>query len=229
MSHCKFKLAAVVRETPEVKTFRFEPLESFSFKAGQFVLLRLDGESRAYSISSHPSEPLVGLTVRIAPDSYFPKKIERLKIGDVVEMDGPFGAFSLDSSTTEAVFIGAGVGIAGLRALWSEHLRKPGASATIVYSAKTERDIVWRSELEALPRTKLVLTLTRENPAGWKGELGRIDAAMLKRHITSPASKHYCVCGPPEMVEATKADLLRLGVPEARIKSESWGGIAGSV
>jgi len=217
-----------VPETDEIKTFRFEPLAPFAFKAGQFVLLRIGGEARAYSISSHPSERFVDLTIRIGPDSYFPKKVEKLKAGDVVEIEGPFGTFALDAAT-DAVFIGAGVGIAGLRALWTEHLQNPSARATIIYSARTEREIIWRKELEGLPRTEVIFTLTRENPAGWKGEIGRIDAAMLKRRISSPQHKRYYICGPPEMVESAEASLLGLGVPAVHIKTEKWGGIAVSV
>jgi ferredoxin-NADP reductase len=62
----KFRLSAITQETPEVKTFRFEPLEPFTFEAGQFVLLRVGGEARAYSISSPAYErKFIDLTIRI--------------------------------------------------------------------------------------------------------------------------------------------------------------------
>jgi ferredoxin-NADP reductase len=77
-------------------------------------------------------------------------------------------------------------------------------------------------------RAKVVFTLTREKPADWRGELGRIDAAMLKRNISNMEDKHYYICGPPEMVEATQTALLELGVPDSHIRAEKWGGIPNS-
>lgn len=224
----KFRLAAVAVETPEVRTFRFEPVdEPFTFKAGQFVLVRIGGEARAYSISSQASEQsYIELTIRIAHESYFPKKIAALKIGDIVEIDGPHGTFILGAAP-EAVFIGAGVGIAGLRSLWTEFLKRNGR-ATIIYSSRTESELIWRKEFEAMQNAKTVFTLTRERPSGWHGETGRIDAALLKRHISSPARKDYYICGPSEMVESCKQSLLELGIPAERVKAESWGGIPSS-
>jgi len=223
----KFKLVELVQETPEVKTFRFEPLDKFSFQAGQFVVLNYQGEKRAYSISSHPSERFVDLTIRIGPESYFPKKLEQLKIGDIVEIDGPHGTFTLDPETKSAVFIGAGVGIAGLKSLWTELSRKKGRMA-ILYSARTESEIIWRKDFEKID-AKIVISLTREKPAVWSGELGRIDAALIMRNVKDVLGNHYYICGPPEMVSATQEALLKLGIDEKHVKAESWGGIGGTV
>ena len=225
----KFRLSAITQETPEVKTFRFEPLEPFTFEAGQFVLLRVGGEARAYSISSPAYErKFIDLTIRIGTESYFPKKLEALTVGDVVEIDGPHGRFTLDPVTQSAVFIGAGVGIAGLRSLWNELLRvKPDAKITILYSARTLNEIIWRKVFGSMPDA--VITLTREQPACWVGELGRIDVAMIKRNVRNVGKNHYYVCGPPEMVSSVEVALTSLGVPAAQIKAEKWGGIDGSL
>ena len=227
----KFRLSAITQETPEVKTFRFEPLEPFTFEAGQFVLLRVGGEARAYSISSPAYErKFIDLTIRIGTESYFPKKLEALTVGDVVEIDGPHGRFTHDSSTQNAVFIGAGVGIAGLRSLWSELLRvKPGARITIIYSARTQSEIIWRAAFGSMKNAKTVISLTREQPACWVGELGRIDVAMIKRNVRNVGKNHYYVCGPPEMVSSVEVALTSLGVPTVQIKAEKWGGIEGTV
>jgi ferredoxin-NADP reductase len=226
----KFRLSAITQETSEVKTLRFEPIGKFEFKAGQFVVLKIGNESRAYSISSHPSEHFVELTIRIGSESYFPKKLENLAIGDIVEIDGPHGTFTLDAATQNAVFIGAGVGIAGLRSLWSELLRaKPNAKITIICSARTSGEMIWHEAFDKMRNAKVIYTLTREQPERWLGELGRIDAAMIKRNVKDVLDNHYYICGPPEMVGAIEEALISLGVPVAQIKAEKWGGISGSV
>jgi len=231
MPSLKFRLSNITQETPEVKTFRFEPLEPFTFEAGQFVLLRVGGEARAYSISSPAYEhKFIDLTIRIGLESYFPKKLEVLSVGDIVEIDGPYGTFTLDPATQNAVFIGAGVGIAGLRSLWSELLRvKPGARTTIICSARTSGEMIWHEAFDKMRNAKVIYTLTREQPERWLGELGRIDAEMIKRNVKDVLDNHYYICGPPEMVSAVEEALISLGVPVAQIKAEKWGGISGSV
>lgn len=232
MSLRQFKLADVVQETPEIKTFRFEPVDRrpFNFKSGQFVLLHVGNEQRAYSISSPASESKrIDLTIRIGSETYFPKKVDKLSIGDIVGIEGPHGLFMLDPKAKNITFIGAGVGMAGLRSLLAEALHKATIKITILYSARSEKEILWRKTLDRLKNTKVVYTLTREKPAAWRGELGRIDSAMIARVITRPKNKHYYICGPTDMVESTKAALLELGIHEGRIKMESWGGIVGSV
>ena len=64
---------------------------------------------------------------------------------------------------------------------------------------KTEDDILLRKELEAIPKDRLKLFYTLdEPPAGWKGGKGFINEDMCKEHLPSPGPDTMIFnCGPP--------------------------------
>ena len=59
----------------------------------------------------------------------------------------------------------------------------------------------------------------------WSGAVGRIDATLLASAVPDIATQRVHICGPPSMMDATKAALVALGVPETQIKTEAFGTI----
>ena len=61
----------------------------------------------------------------------------------------------------------------------------------------------------------------------WKGERGRIDKAMLERHLNDNEIKNsiYYICGPPGMLDALKGLLQdSIQVPKDQIRTEEFTG-----
>ena len=125
----------------------------------------------------------------------------------------------------------------------------PRLRHTFIYSNKTWRDVIFRDALTELERRnpdrlRVIHTLTREPDVSLCGPLvrkGRISAAMLQDLVPDVSSCIVYVCGPgiskwdreaakergdapaPRFLESVLADLKTLGVPNARIKRESYG------
>ena len=57
----------------------------------------------------------------------------------------------------------------------------------------------------------------------WKGDRGRVTESLLKRFVPDLDRQPVYLCGPNEMMEATRSLLLGLGVPNSRIKTENFG------
>ena len=57
----------------------------------------------------------------------------------------------------------------------------------------------------------------------WDGARGRIDAALLTRVIPDMTGIPFYLCGPAEMLTATRDLLRQLGVPDSHIHTESFG------
>jgi ferredoxin-NADP reductase len=61
--------------------------------------------------------------------------------------------------------------------------RNRPAAALLLYSSRSLEDIIYREELDQMasrdPDLRVVNTLTRDQPAGWKGFRRRIDKAIL--------------------------------------------------
>jgi ferredoxin-NADP reductase len=75
---------------------------------------------------------------------------------------------------------------------------------------------------------KVVHTLTREKPAGWRGGTRRIDRDMLGEFGFPPSAKpRMFICGPTPLVESAAGSLRDLGHEPALIKTERFGPTGG--
>jgi ferredoxin-NADP reductase len=98
----------------------------------------------------------------------------------------------------------------------------------LLYSSRNFEDVIYFEELERL-RAKdsglqIFHTLTRSQPADWKGYARRIDEAMLKE-IAQPLGKNVQVyiCGPTLLVESTANALVKIGINANQIRTERFG------
>jgi len=142
-------------------------------------------------------------------------------------VEGPAGSFVLPERLEDGriAFIGGGTGIAPLRAmLWQVLETQPATRVAVLESARTSGELAYSRELRQLAaegRIRLVETITREVPNGWRGDVGRINAEQLAGLIDGPDTRCY-VCGPDSLVEEVPVLLADLGVPPAFIETEHW-------
>jgi ferredoxin-NADP reductase len=126
------------------------------------------------------------------------------------------------------VLIGGGVGITPMMSVarFLTETRWPG-KLHLILSCRSPRDFIFRNELAELEarNENLSLTVTMSSPQDepWTGTLGRVDAALLAAAVTEIATRRVHLCGPPPMMDAVKAALAGLGVPEAQIHTEAFG------
>jgi len=169
----------------------------------------------------------------------------------VTGFTGPYTlADNIESQTDHIVHICAGSGsvpnFSMLKYALDHH---PRLRHTFIYSNKTWGDVIFRdalTELEAKnpDRLRVIHTLTREPDVTRCGLLvrkGRVNAALVRELVPDVESSIVYVCGPgiskwdreaakergespqPRFLETVLTDLLSLGVPNARIKRESYG------
>ena len=234
----KLRVAQVFDETPEVRTFRLTspdgPRLPFDFLPGQYLNLTLaiDGRKvrRSYTIASPPTR--VGyceVTVKREDRGLSSRHLhDAVRAGDLLDVLAPAGRFTFTGAEAGGiVLIAGGVGITPLmsKVRYLTDLSWPGA-IDLVFSVKTERDIIFRDELNALlrrhPNLRVTVTLTREDGAEWSGERGRINAAMLARVVPEIAARRVHICGPTEMTDPVRQMLIELGVPDDSIRVESF-------
>jgi len=229
----QYTITDIRQDTPVVKILKFKPVEptDITYKPGQFVNLYIsrDGEklnARPYSISSSPTDnDHYELTIRIA--GLFTQKVDKLKVGDIVRLKGPFGRFVIDESAKELVLFAGGTGIAPFISMIRYiQTKKLPTKVILFYSNKTPDFIIHKQELDEMlknnPNFKFVYTCTRETPNGWNGERGRFNADMIKRNMTFD-DPTCMACGPNEMVDLITGILKDMNVPENKIIIERWG------
>jgi predicted CoA-substrate-specific enzyme activase len=206
------------------------------YQAGQFMFLRLPqlqelGEMearRAMSFASAPHERHILVAMR-AGTSPYKQAIARMRPGDLLEIEGPYGNLTLPADfSPPVVLLAGGIGIAPLRGMLKEEERKKWPhEVLLIYSSPTLAEAAFWPQLKKMQneRFRAVLTLTRLAPqARWKGERGRINVSLLRKYIPNLLKPHYYIVGLPEMVSSVRSLLRAEKVPAQQIHVESFTG-----
>lgn len=216
--------------TEKVRDFVFElPCygKNFEYQAGQFVLLKIDDLSRAYSIARAPQKGCcrVFLNIEIVPDGRFSPLLDKVEIGGEVDIQGPFGYFVMKSEPTKnLVFVATGVGIAPLKAMIETELQQnPLRPIKLFFGVRSEEDIFYKEIFEKLaeehPYFDFVLTLSRPRENRNRAT-GRVTAHLAKTKFDK--NTDFYLCGAKPMIDDTKKILLEAGHPEEQIYFEQF-------
>ena len=226
-------------ETPRATTIRFASDDWQGHLPGQHVDVRLTAEDgyqaqRSYSIASAPESGRLELTVEeIADGEVSPYLTEELRPGDQIELRGPIGGYFTWTGRDGGplLLVAGGSGVVPLMSML-RYRQDTGSDvpATLLYSSRAWDDIIYREELDRLaadPGLRVVHTLTRSHPDGWQGYTRRIDGEMLREAAGGYTNGLAYVCGPTRLVESVAADLVALGYPPERVKTERFGPTGG--
>jgi ferredoxin-NADP reductase len=229
-------VSQLVDETATVRTLDLQVPDWAGHQAGQHLDIRLTGDDgyraeRSYSIASAPGEPLAITVERLEDGEVSPYLTEDVRHGDQFELRGPIGLYFTwepARDTTPLLLVVGGSGVVPLRAIL-RYRERIGSTVPVrlLYSARSLPDVIYRDELDRYnrdPGVDVIYTLTRQQPPGWTGRTGRVNAAMLT-DIAWPTSQDPLtfVCGPTSFVEAVANALVGLGYPPGRIKTERFG------
>ncbi len=206
--------------------------EEIKFFPGQYLDITVpdtDGESRSFSMANVPGrEGVFEFVIKVYPDGLFSEYLAtRLAVGDRLEVEGPFGTFTLrESHQSPIIFVGGGAGMAPvLGLLRSMADRGVEREAVFYYGARGQRDLCFEEELRSLeskiPGFRYVPALSEpgsdeQGDGEWAGEVGLI-TEVVKRCEPDLSGRDAYVCGPPPMVEAAIPLLESLGIPEQNI------------
>jgi len=230
----RYRIESIENPISDVKIFRLQSEDGkvLRFLPGQFVFIHLldaEGKSiikRPYSIASSPSDPYLEFGIEMRSGD-MTKRLDKLKAGEGVGVEGPFGKMAL-TQEKKAAFIAGGVGITPFMSMIRFIcVKKAEGSFVLFYSVRSIDKILYKDELERLqkknPALKVVITITRETPPDWIGECGRISKEMIAKHLDKASETEWFLCGSPEMVKGVRSCLEGLGVDQKKIKMEGWG------
>jgi ferredoxin-NADP reductase len=235
------EVTELVQETPRVGTLRLQMPEWPGHLAGQHVDVRLTAEDgyqaqRSYSIASPPDDSRLAITVeRLEDGEVSPYLVGELKVGDKLELRGPIGGYFVwkPDDARPLLLIAGGSGIVPLMAMIRHRaLVKELAPTRLLYSSRTFEDVIYRAELDRLAAAgdglTVAHTLTRAQPAGWKGYARRIDREMVS-DVAWPKEQSplVFVCGPTSFVETAAGLLVDSGYDPSWIKTERFGATGG--
>ena len=224
----KARVTAVKQLSPAVKGITVQVGEkNFHFLPGQFVMAAQEeypSVSRAYSIAAAQDNNHIELCIKILEKGALSSALNKIKEGDQLLIDGPYGKFVLQEAQEDLIFIAGGTGIAPIRAmlqaLWKQGKKN---EMWLFYRFKEQESYLYREEWEAAAqeRKNFHLIPSTRGSSQWKGETDR-PQLLLKKYIATPEGKEVYVCGSPEMVREISADLLDQGFTREQLHREMW-------
>jgi ring-1,2-phenylacetyl-CoA epoxidase subunit PaaE len=232
----------VVRETPDAVTVYFDqPDPHLEYLPGQFltIILVINGkeERRSYSLCTSPFvDPFPGITVKRLPGGVVSNYMNDLVFpGKKITVMRPMGNFTCDYHSKNKRHYGmivAGSGITPILGITKSILvNEPDSKISLLYGSRNEEHVIFKSTLEALlkeypERINVFHKLSEPGPS-WTGTKGRIaigDVRQFGSDLLGDSSyqARFFLCGPQELMEATKLSLAELGVAKDLIFSESF-------
>lgn len=209
--------------------------EIFSFIPGQYVTIQtaLNGEQirRDYSICCSQNSGEIKIGVKAVENGIFSQyATTKLKVGDQLEVAAPQGRFQLvpqKENSKNYMAFAAGSGITPVLSLLSSALDiEPQSSFVLIYGNKTPNDVMFKSAIDAFAETykdRFFVQYIYSQVENDSDTSGRIDASLVQQMIAKYNHLEfddYFICGPEEMINTTKATLLKNNTDEHKIHFE---------
>ncbi len=246
-----FRVAAIVDEASDVKSFYFTPVDGrplLPFAPGQYLTFRLplDGASaplvRCYSLSDRPRQDYYRATIKriaapwdrpTAPpgrgSNYFHNS---LGVGDVLDVRAPGGTFLIDPLASEpVVLVGAGIGVTPLVSMLEAYVHSGRRREVYaIFGFRNGREHPFKDRLQRFAETHpwVQLHVSYSSPLTEDVQYkdfkhhGRLSIERL-REVLPSNNFHFYVCGPGQMMESLVPALWDWGVPESHVHFEAFG------
>jgi ferredoxin-NADP reductase len=217
----RLRVSRVVEEAAGVISIEItgRRLDRVRAEPGQFFLWRFLTSGRwwqahPFSLSAPPDGRRLRITVKDSGD--FTAGLRALEPGTRVLAEGPYGSFTANARRRSRVaLIAGGAGITPVRAL-IETMPAGHGDIALVYRVPRPEELVFRAELEELARARGADLHFVIGPGS------DLSGDALARLIPDIAERDAFVCGPPGMVDATRASLLATGLPARHIFTERF-------
>ena len=215
------KILSIQQVTHDVKRFRVEKPEKYSFIPGQATEVsvnspELKNEKRPFTFTCLNRDPYLEFTIKIYPShNGVTNELGKLKAGAELIIRDVWGAISYKG---KGVFIAGGAGITPFISIFRDLRAKNEISGNkLIFANKTKADIILESELNDMLGNAFINILSDEKNDNYFH--GMISEDFIKARLGDLNQKFY-ICGPPPMMDAVTKQLADLGVGENSITLE---------
>lgn len=222
-----------LNESVREYTFQFQSPEEVEYKAGQFILIKVQDNPkafRAYSISSYNEDNRkLSVIIKKVEKGYGTEVIfNKFKVGDVVELEGPMGDELVpDKSADKILFIGNGIGITPFIALSKDILHNfPNVKdVKLLDGQRYEKEFLYHDYFKSLDKN--------HEKFSYIPMVSRDNSNLIKKGYVTDALKELdlqgykvYMCGSKNMITDSYNILLNKGVKKEDIYYESEEKIA---
>jgi len=180
------------------------------------------GNARTFSVTSSPADlPSIMIATRLT-GSAFKRTLLDAPIGLPVEIDGPYGSFTLHNKASRpALFLAGGIGITPFRAIVKDATeRRLAHRLVLLYSNRSQGTGAFLDDLEGWARANANVRIV---PV-YTDTSGYITPDIIRRETPDLASTIAYAAGPDAFVRAMRQALLDAGIDPDDIRTEEFPG-----
>lgn len=215
-------------------TISGKSIASLNFLSGQFFMVRVMTlkdfwKPHPFSASNSSGEGTLRFTIGNRGD--FTSRMQTIKVGTRIVLEGPYGIFTEEKRTMQKVtLIAAGIGVAPIRSLAAQLATLPG-DLTILYRTTSEQDAALADELVKISaergHTLHVLSGERDKKISWLPQLpeaysNKPDYAVLTDLAPDILNSDIYICGPSQWTASLLQTLSKLTLSKHQIHVEEF-------
>lgn len=212
------KIIDIEQLTHDVKRFRVEKPQGYSFKPGHATgvainTLELRKRRRSFTFTGLNEDPFLEFTIKIYPEhNGLTKDLDIAVPGTELVIGSPWGAITYKG---KGVFIAGGAGITPFIAIFRDLAARNELSGNLLlFANKTRADIILEKELRGMLDGDFVNILSDEKHEGYSS--GFISEEFLRTRV-SDFDVNFYLCGPPPMMRAVTDLLSDMGVDKKAV------------
>ncbi|MBD3360669.1 hypothetical protein GF366_02595 [Candidatus Peregrinibacteria bacterium] len=217
--------------THDVFELTLKPPKSFSYKAGQYITIKINDKKtpcfRAYSLSSIPEDKHIQTCIKVVKNGRGSNWLKQRKPGDEIEFFGPNGKFLFKTPKNKKVlFIATGTGITPIISIIRDQLKKGNTQPFyLLFGLRYIKDIFYRDLFERLEKKHknftYDVTLSQPEKDNWDGLKGRV-TFHLKNIDHDPGNTEAYLCGLKAMIISVTKILKQKDFKEKVIHFEKF-------
>lgn len=189
--------------------------KSLQFQTGQFILLGLNATNRReYSVYSGEHENFLEVLVREVEGGKVSAKLKKLKPGDLVTVDGPFGFFKFSPQAFQSqkfCFIATGTGISPFHSFVKTY---PRLNYKLLHGVRFGKEAYGHTDFA---KERVTLCTSGSSEGDFKG---RVTACLAEQEID--IDTNCFLCGNSEMISEAFDILSDKGIPVSNIYTEVY-------
>lgn len=212
----------------DTAAFTFTLDGEMGFDAGQTCDITLPaprysddrGNARTFSIASSPADlPTVTVATRLT-GSAFKRSLMEAPLGTAVDVDGPYGSFTLHhKSTRGALPLAGGIGITPFRSIINDATeRRLPHTLVLLYSNRSRENAAFLDDLAGRGTDHVTLVPV------FTDETGVIGGDLVRRYASRLMDPIAYAAGPDGFVKAMRAALADAGIDPDDVRTEEFPG-----
>ncbi len=194
------------------------------YKSGQFVYVRfynekMSREEHPFSIASRSNDAKLRIVVKKLGD--FTERLDSLKVGDRVSVEGPYGRFNYAyHGKKEQVWIAGGIGVTPFLGMVQDIDDDADLKnyVYLFYSVSDDSEFIGYNLLKQIESRSRKFRFIPWNSK----RQGYLTIDRIYEHTGRFRDKEFFLCGPPRMKEGIISALLKQGVHENNIHEEAF-------